>query len=140
LNHHLIPLPVFLHELEYFSGILFLTTNLLSTIDAAFESRIHIHLLFSTLSPDSRLKIWQKFIQRLPVDLHTHARVEIGDDDIRELAKWDLNGRQIKNALRTARTWCLCKGLTVTLERLESAIRVTAPKAGKGLDGGVDRD
>ena len=37
---------IFLRELEYFQGILFLTTNLLETIDRAFRSRVNVHLLF----------------------------------------------------------------------------------------------
>jgi hypothetical protein len=35
---------VFLRVLEYYSGILFLTTNRVGTIDEAFKSRIHISL------------------------------------------------------------------------------------------------
>jgi hypothetical protein len=113
---------------------MFLTTNLLSTIDDAFESRIHIHLLFESLSLDSRMKIWKKFLQRLPSD-NTNATsyVEIREEDLEQLAAWELNGRQIKNALKTTRTWCLCRGLNVTLERLERGIHVTAPKAKKAL-------
>lgn len=38
---------VFLRELEYFKGIIFLTTNLYSSIDAAFRSRVSIHLIFN---------------------------------------------------------------------------------------------
>jgi len=40
---------VFLRELEYFKGIIFLTTNLYSTIDVAFRSRVNIHLVFKSL-------------------------------------------------------------------------------------------
>lgn len=45
---------VFLRVLEFYAGILFLTTNRVGTIDEAFKSRIHISLyceyLFSSLS------------------------------------------------------------------------------------------
>ena len=57
---------IFLRELEYFRGIIFLTTNLYDTIDTAFRSRVNIHLLFNPLPPASRLTIWQKFLERLP--------------------------------------------------------------------------
>jgi hypothetical protein len=47
---------VFLRVLEYYSGILFLTTNRVGTIDEAFKSRIHISLYCkSGLSPIARV-------------------------------------------------------------------------------------
>ncbi len=48
-----------------------------------------------------------------------------------ELAKWELNGREIKNAIKTVRTWCYCKGFEISLVRLEAGIKVTAPQAKK---------
>jgi hypothetical protein len=111
---------------------MFLTTNLLSTIDDAFGSRIHIHLLFSALSFGSRMEIWKKFLSRLPSEgTNLHGVPEIGEEDLKELAAWELNGRQIKNALKITSTWCHCKGLRMTLMKLESGIQVTAPQAKK---------
>src|SRR3954463_7894470 len=57
---------IFLRELEYFKGIIFLTTNLYDTIDKAFRSRVSLHLLFNALSADARLSIWRKFLDRIP--------------------------------------------------------------------------
>lgn len=128
---HLFPsltLIVFLRELEYFRGIIFLTTNLYSTIDTAFRSRVNIHLVFQSLSVSSRLLLWQKFLSRLP---STDAQAKVNKRDLNELAKWELNGREIKNAIKTVRTWCICKGFEMNLLRLESGIKVTAPQAKK---------
>ncbi|KIN00164.1 hypothetical protein OIDMADRAFT_104143 [Oidiodendron maius Zn] len=127
---------IFLRELEYFQGIIFLTTNLYSTIDVAFRSRVHIHLLFDPLSFSSRRILWEKFLARLPATELPPAQSEdaqggIGKDALTELAKWDLNGREIKNSIKTVRTWCVCKGVGLNLSRLESGIRVTAPQARK---------
>ena len=127
---------VFLRELEYFQGIIFLTTNLYSTIDVAFRSRVHIHLLFDPLSFSSRRLLWEKFLARLPAAELPPAQSDdpqggIGKDALTELAKWDLNGREIKNSIKTVRTWCVCKGVGLNLSRLESGIRVTAPQARK---------
>lgn len=49
--------------------------------------------------------------------------------DVERIASWDLNGREIKNACKTVRTWCLCQGYRMELVRVESAIQVTAPQA-----------
>ncbi|RDW76993.1 ATPase-2 [Coleophoma cylindrospora] len=118
---------IFLRELEYFRGIIFLTTNLYASIDVAFRSRVNIHLVFHPLSVSSRLAVWQKFLSRLPA-----ATTALSDADLHQLARWDLNGREIMNTLKTVRTWCACKGFEMTLARLESGIKVTAPQATKG--------
>ena len=147
---------IFLRELEYFRGIIFLTTNLYSTIDTAFRSRVSLHLLFQALDCDARETVWRKFLDRLP-GAHTgsggkpraskkgkakeeEAAVEkpLDDMDIRELSLWQLNGREIKNAVRMVRSWCDHKGYVMTLERLESGIRVTSPHTSKSGD--VDDD
>lgn len=44
---------IFLKLLEYFQGILFLTTNRIDNFDSAFQSRIHIALKVSLVSPRS---------------------------------------------------------------------------------------
>jgi len=40
---------IFLRLLEYFQGILFLTTNRVETFDEAFQSRIHMALRYNDL-------------------------------------------------------------------------------------------
>jgi len=78
------------------------------------------------------MEIWNKFLLRLPSEGTNLLDVlEIGKEDLKELAAWELNGRQIKNALKTTSIWCQCKGLRMTLKKLESGICVTAPQAKK---------
>ncbi|KAK6519218.1 hypothetical protein TWF281_003054 [Arthrobotrys megalospora] len=88
---------VFLRLVEYYEGILFLTTNRVSTFDDAFQSRIHVALRYTKLATDAREKIWRNFITRID-----GKKVTIVEEDYKELAAEDLNGRQIKNAVRTA--------------------------------------
>jgi SpoVK/Ycf46/Vps4 family AAA+-type ATPase len=128
---------IFLRELEYFRGIIFLTTNLYDTIDVAFRSRVNIHLLFNPLPPASRLTIWRKFLDRLPPMKGSGQRVleSLEEDDLTELSKWELNGREIKNAIKTVKSWCDVKGYEIDLQRLESGIKVTAPQASKSEKG-----
>ena len=54
---------IFLRELEYFRGIIFLTTNLYQTIDTAFRSRVSLHLRFESLDRKAREAVWRKFLQ-----------------------------------------------------------------------------
>lgn len=129
---------IFLRELEYYRGIIFLTTNLYDTIDTAFRSRVNIHLLFTPLPAASRLVVWQKFLERLPPVKGPDGvlgKPDIDEEDMKELAKWQLNGREIKNAIKTVKSWCDCKGYEMNLGRLESGIKVTAPHASKSGSG-----
>ncbi|CAK5277207.1 unnamed protein product [Mycena citricolor] len=86
---------VFLRHVEYYRGILFLTTNRVQAFDEAFLSRIHVALHFGPLSKSSRAEVWRAFIAR-------SGAVGITDDNVDRLAKREINGRQIKNAVRTA--------------------------------------
>ncbi|KIW00918.1 uncharacterized protein PV09_07661 [Verruconis gallopava] len=130
---------IFLRELEYFRGIIFLTTNLYETIDTAFRSRVNIHLLFNPLPPSARQVLWRKFLERLPPMRCSERRPIDGleEEDLKELAKWELNGREIKNAIKTVKSWCDVKGYEINLHRLESGIKVTAPQ-GKKTEAGSE--
>ncbi|EFQ31520.1 ATPase [Colletotrichum graminicola] len=87
---------IFLRTLEYYEGILFMTTNRVDNIDLAFQSRIHVSLEYPDLTPESRRQIWHNFLRE------TTLESEISDEDIAELAELRLNGRQIKNILKTS--------------------------------------
>lgn len=92
---------VFLRHIEYYRGILFLTTNRVQAFDEAFLSRIHVALHFHELSESSKEQVWAAFIAKLG------ASADLTQEQIQELAKRDVNGRQIKNAARTAQSLAL---------------------------------
>jgi hypothetical protein len=56
---------VFLRILEYYSGILFLTTNRVGVIDEAFKSRIHVSLRYPSLGLSSTKTIWENLLNRI---------------------------------------------------------------------------
>jgi SpoVK/Ycf46/Vps4 family AAA+-type ATPase len=89
---------VFLRLLEYYSGLMILTTNRLKSIDTAFESRVDITLSYESLTEADRAKVWRNFLATLDA-----KAIDIEEADVLELAKWNFNGRQIKSAIKTAR-------------------------------------
>ncbi|QIX01351.1 hypothetical protein AMS68_006868 [Peltaster fructicola] len=106
---------IFLNTLEYFSGVLFLTTNRTGDFDEAFTSRIHVSLWYPDLDMATTRKIWQNDIDRLMQQQATGdgtIHVESGEEILRYAEKhceaykilqrspW--NGRQIRNAFQTA--------------------------------------
>lgn len=91
-------LAVFLRRLEHYQGTLFLTTNRIQTIDPAFQSRIDLILPFDSLTPAARKDVWKNFIARTGGP----DKFDIGEAELEELAAMDLNGREIKNLVKTA--------------------------------------
>ncbi|TVY45132.1 hypothetical protein LSUB1_G000711 [Lachnellula subtilissima] len=116
---------VFLRVLEYYSGILFLTTNRVGILDEAFKSRIHVSLYYPPLSKEQTLAIFEVNIRKL-YDIEKEKqelqnakgpqapkRLELIIDaaTIRDYANWHYdnhephqrwNGRQIRNAFQIA--------------------------------------
>ena len=87
--------------MEYYRGILFLTTNRVKTFDEAFLSRIHVALRFTELSQDAKAQVWRAFLAKVGVEVGAPA-AGVTEDELQRLAERDINGRQIKNATRTA--------------------------------------
>jgi len=113
---------VFLRVLDYYNGILFLTTNRAGVLDEAFKSRIHYKIYYPDLTLEQTLDIWKLNIQRVRKIEQELAKVEnrssllINEDELIAFAKqrflesgnnkrggrW--NGRQIRNAFQVARS------------------------------------
>ena len=81
---------IFLRMLEYYKGILCLTTNRVKEIDDAIHSRIHVTPHYLSLSTSSRHQIWKAL------------SVHLDETELDTLAQVELYGPQIKNVLKTA--------------------------------------
>ncbi|KAH8809130.1 hypothetical protein F5884DRAFT_394842 [Xylogone sp. PMI_703] len=92
---------IFLRLLEYFQGIIFLTTNRVETFDDAFQSRIHIALRYGDLTTKAKKAVFKMFIERVRI-LEGVETMPFTEEDFNTLARHNLNGRQIKNTIRTA--------------------------------------
>jgi len=92
---------VFLRSLEYYQGILLLTTNRIGKFDEAFLSRIDVPIYFPTLTHDQRVMIWDTFFSKLESERHDKIRVSpnvryyVRED--RDLLKLEWNGREIRS-------------------------------------------
>lgn len=83
---------VFLRELEYYQGIMFLTTNRVKQIDDAIASRVHIPLRYKSLSLDDRRGIWKGFLEKA---VTKEGGASCSRKDLERLAEKDINGRQV---------------------------------------------
>lgn len=90
----------FLRALEYFKGILFLTTNRIGTFDEAFISRIHVPIYYPDFQPSDRIRVWDSFFEKLEQDRETTMRIMQSTKDYtqsQEVLALEWNGREIRN-------------------------------------------
>lgn len=112
---------VFLRELEYFSGIVFLTTNRVETFDQAMKSRIHLALEYSPPDIEIRRQVWMNLLGNVPREA---IGIDDLDDAVENLLMEKLNGREMSNTLNTARTLARFKKEKLQLEHIESVLEV----------------
>jgi SpoVK/Ycf46/Vps4 family AAA+-type ATPase len=89
---------VFLRLLEYYPGILFLTTNRSDQLDPAVYSRVSLPIHYPRLNEVSLRQIWMNHLQLNEVP---HEPADL-DRLANEAALQQINGRQIKNCVRQA--------------------------------------
>jgi len=107
--------------LEYYRGVLFLTTNRVGALDEAFQSRVHVSLWYPYLTLERTLRILGASLKRLPQPSAADAKpvyglVKVMDKEILDFVKEEYNkysqatgkkrgpwnGRQIRNAVQVA--------------------------------------
>ena len=135
-------MSIFLRQLEYYQGILILTTNLLDQCDAAFESahhcfifylwliltyipgRIHFSIPYPDLDFEARKRIWKMFFGKA-----TSGAGKFNEEDIDRLAVHEMNGRQVRySACLLAATYI---PLTLPLLDQECDQQCTVHRAGE---------
>jgi len=126
---------IFLRLLEYFQGILFLTTNRVETFDDAFQSRIHVALRYGELTTQARKSVWTMFLDMVRKNGDPKI-ADFTDHELDSLARRTLNGRQIKNMVRTAQALALNERQMLTMEHLRRVLDV-AETFDRDLKGGT---
>jgi len=101
---------VFLRVLEYFNGLLFLTTNRVDDIDEAIVSRCIAMIKYHTPGNEDRRKIWQVMIQQFDLDVD-NALI----DELVTLFP-AATGRDIKGLAKLVAKFCHQKQLPPTLD------------------------
>lgn len=105
---------VFLTKLEYYQGVCFLTTNRTASLDHAFQSRVDLFLPYRDLTTEARRHVWSNFMERAGGE----ARFDVDGEGLDALSKMELNGREIKNLIKSAHLLTLKGGERISTERL----------------------
>lgn len=113
---------VFLQNLEYYEGTLFLTTNRVETFDPAFQSRVHVSIQYSELEAVSRRQVWENMLRRVPEGRH-----EIDEQALNSFASIEMNGRQIKNLIKAAGLIAADENSSMKVEHVETVLEIMHP-------------
>lgn len=104
---------VFLRVLEYFRGVMFLTTNIPEEVDDAVISRCLARIDYSIPSQDDQARIWRV--------LADQAGVRMSDESIAQVVEANpvLSGRDVKNLLKLAKLVSEAQRTDVALKTVE---------------------
>ncbi|XXH01760.1 hypothetical protein Hte_008121 [Hypoxylon texense] len=113
LEHNVLG-SMFLRALEYYEGILILTTNRVGTFDEAFKSRIQLALRYEKLEKHQREQIWRNFFKRLK---------ELGEQDSIDFEEVGMHIDELAcNSITTARQLAKYRNKMMTFTHLKYAI------------------
>lgn len=105
--------------MELYEGIMFLTTNRVGSFDPAVKSRIHLAIKYDDLSESSRRDLWCSFVLRSSPAAQTEW---LNDLSIEQLAKHELNGREIRNIVHIAHALAASEDTTIKFEHIRMGL------------------
>jgi SpoVK/Ycf46/Vps4 family AAA+-type ATPase len=119
--YHNATVSIFLKHLEYFPGVIFLTTNQETEFDDAVTSRA-VCIRYSPLDNKSRAKIWKNHFRK---HAKTHAQTNI-EAICNELGNnYKLDGREIKNLAQLSLAICRRRKQELSLELIQNMYDLT---------------
>lgn len=106
---------IFLRLLEYHQGVMFLTTNRAKNLDPSMRSRIAIAINYNDHDEDTRSTIWRNLLISAGID----------NINIADLVSFDVNGRQIKNAIRIGQSLAIEEKVNPTSAHFKRCIEMS---------------
>lgn len=100
------------------------TSNWVGIFDEAFKSRIQLALRYENLGKAERTKVWRNLLSGLKLIGEENIDYDTVESYIEELAEYEMNGRQIRNAITTARQLARFKKKHMTWEHLCLVVKV----------------
>lgn len=114
---------VFLRLLEYYKGVLFMTTNRGSEVDDAIVSRMTARFIYEKPTRSAQKEIWKALVK--------HNAVRLTDEEIDAIVTYhDMSGRDIKNALKLCLILSRNTGLPITTKTVDMVVKFR-PGVGK---------
>jgi len=107
LQHNAI-VAEFLRTLEYFSGLLFMTTNRMDDVDDAILSRCIATVKYEVPCREDAIRIWEALSSQFEVNLSSQMIEKLAD------TYTQASGRDIKELLKLTTRYCQAKQIDLT--------------------------
>ncbi|KAK6365423.1 hypothetical protein LTR64_008792 [Lithohypha guttulata] len=114
---------IFLQQLEYFPGIMILTTNRIDDMDSAILDRILLKILYLPLTPDAKRGVLQNLLKTIS-DITAEQMESFDEVFLRRFARIKVNGRQISNVFEVAKTIAKASDDAFDCRHLMKALKV----------------
>ena len=114
---------VLLRVLEYYTGTIILTTNRISSLDVAVQSRIHLSIRYDDLSRGDCQEIFKHFIAE--AEFEDGKKEEVLEWFVEEVSEEKLNGRQIRNLVTSAQAFAKSKKEALNRQSFKKIFKVT---------------
>ncbi|MDL2284718.1 ATP-binding protein [Oxalobacter sp. OttesenSCG-928-P03] len=113
MDHNAV-VAAFLRTLEYFHGLLFLTTNRVEDVDDAIASRCIATIVYEVPGPEDARRIWKVLADQF--------EFKLSDKLIASLVRHfgGISGRDIKELLKLTAKWCRQKNVRPSLKVFRS--------------------
>jgi len=119
---------VLLRVLEYYNGILILTTNRIREFDVAVQSRINLGIKYGDLDRLQMQEIFDNFLDQVPEENVQEKRaIKTWFREEDEAREWTnaLNGRHIRNIIFSAIDLAKADGGRLTLDHVRKMAKAT---------------
>ena len=113
---------VFLRVLEYYRGILFLTTNQIAQFDIAVQSRVHIALKYEELTKKQTKDIFMDFLSQYNEKGVVKGFNKFENYVAGELHRKKFDGRQIRNIITCAMGYARSRDEKMSLDDVKHIV------------------
>jgi hypothetical protein len=119
-----------LRVLEYYEGIVILTTNRITDIDIAVQSRVQLALRYNQLNESQTKQIWKIYLDQLNAGNTENKKeieewVKLKSENFYEATPQNLNGRQIRNIISSAQALARGEDRKLKLEDIQKVYDTT---------------
>ncbi|KAL8897862.1 MAG: hypothetical protein Q9192_002371, partial [Flavoplaca navasiana] len=118
---------VLLRVLEYYQGIIILTTNRIKSLDAAVQSRIHLAVRFDELIQRQMRSILETILRKFNVkDSEIEDITDKFQNYLADSPRFKLNGREIRNVVFSVHAVALSEGKeSIGWNHIRDVLRLT---------------
>ncbi|KAI2706541.1 hypothetical protein CBS147372_452 [Penicillium roqueforti] len=113
---------VFLRRIEYYQGLMFLTTSRKIQLNESIISRIHLTIKYEDLTTEFRREIWRTYLSKANT---VQGPAIVGPNELQFLDNLSLNGREIKNLTSIAHALATVGEEPVSYKYLEMAAELS---------------